>query len=117
MTATANGTAIGPGALRPTLPRSPNQRAWARFKRNRLGYRSLWILGVLLALSLLAEFVSNDRPLVAYFNGEFTFPIFHNPPEMRYGGDFATPTDWSDPLIAEQFAKSGNWWQIGRAHV
>ncbi|HTT11201.1 MAG TPA: ABC transporter permease [Burkholderiaceae bacterium] len=110
MTATVNDTTSAAGALRPALPRSPNQRAWARFKRNRLGYRSLWILGVVLGLSLLAEFVSNDRPLIAHFNGEFTFPVFHNPAETRYGGDFATPTDWSDPLIAEQFAKPGNWW-------
>jgi len=36
-------------------------------------------------------------------------PIFHNPPETAYGGDFATPTDWKDPFIAEQFAKPGNW--------
>ena len=37
------------------------------------------------------------------------FPLFYNPPETRFGGDFATPTDWSDPLIDEQFAKPGNW--------
>ena len=44
---------------------SPNQRAWARFKRNRIGYLSLWLFGVLLALTTFAELVSNDRPLVA----------------------------------------------------
>jgi microcin C transport system permease protein len=66
-------------------------------------------MGMLLVLSALAEFVSNDRPLVAYYNGELTFPVFSNPPETRYGGDFGTPTDWSDPLIDEQFARPGNW--------
>ena len=88
---------------------SPNQRAWARFRRNRIGTASLWIMLVLLALSALAEFISNDRPLVASYNGRLSFPIFHNPPENVYGGDFATPTDWKDPFIAEQFAKPGNW--------
>ena len=90
-------------------PMSPNQRAWARFKRNRLGYRSLWILAALLLLSALAEIVCNDRPLAARYNSEWSFPVFSNSPETRYGGDFATPTDWHDPLIAEQFAKPGNW--------
>ena len=44
---------------------SPNQRAWARFKRNRVGFVSLWIFGVLLLLATAAELISNDRPLVA----------------------------------------------------
>ena len=92
-----------------SVPMSPNQRAWARFKRNRLGYFSLWIFSVLLLLASVAELVSNDRPLVARYNGEFVFPMVHNPPETRFGGDFGTPTDWKDPLIRAQFAKPGNW--------
>ena len=63
----------------------------------------------LLALSVLAELISNDRPLVARYEGALSFPVFHNPPETAYGGDFATPTDWKDPFIAAQFAKPGNW--------
>jgi len=90
-------------------PLSPNQRAWARFRRNRLGTVSLWIMLALLVVSALAEFISNDRPLVARYDGVWSFPVFHNPPETAYGGDFATPTDWKDPFIAEQFAKPGNW--------
>jgi len=88
---------------------SPNQRAWARFRRNRIGTASLWIMVALLVLSALAEFISNDRPLVARYDGQWSFPIFRNPPETAYGGDFATPTDWKDPFIAGQFAKPGNW--------
>jgi len=88
---------------------SPNQRAWARFRRNRIGTWSLKLMLALLLLSALAEVISNDRPLVARYDGAWSFPIFHNPPETAYGGDFATPTDWKDPFIAEQFAKPGNW--------
>ena len=88
---------------------SPNQRAWARFKRNRTGYGSLWVMAVLLVLSVFAELISNDRPLVARFEGTWSFPVFSNPPETAYGGDFATATDWKDPFIAAQFAKPGNW--------
>ena len=97
-------------ALAPALkPMSPNQRAWARFKRNRIGYGSLWIMVALLIVSAFAELLSNDRPLVAHYNGQWSFPIFYNAPETTYGGDFATPTDWSDPFITQQFAKPGNW--------
>jgi len=92
-----------------SVPMSPNQRAWARFKRNRLGYYSLWIFGVLLVIATLAELISNDRPLVARYDGKFYFPLIHNPPERQFGGDFGTPTDWKDPLIRAQFAKPGNW--------
>jgi microcin C transport system permease protein len=88
---------------------SPPQRAWARFRRNRLGYASLWILLGLLLLSALAEVLSNDQPLLVHYQGEYYAPIFHNPPETQFGGDFATPTDWKDPLIAEVFARQGNW--------
>jgi microcin C transport system permease protein len=88
---------------------SPNQRAWLRFKRNRLGYISLCIFIALLVLATFAELISNDRPLVAHYNGETVFPMFSNPPETRFGGDFGTATDWKDPFITEQFAKPGNW--------
>jgi len=89
-------------------PRSPHQRAWARFQRNRLGYMSLWLFAAMLLVSTFAELVSNDRPLVARYDGELFFPLFHNQPERHFGGDFATSTDWKDPFITEQFAKPGN---------
>jgi microcin C transport system permease protein len=94
---------------RPATSLSPNQRAWRRFTRNRIGLVSLWIFLVVLVLASFAELISNDRPLVARYGGELFFPVFSNPPETTFGGDFTTPTDWKDPLIAEQFAKPGNW--------
>lgn len=88
---------------------SPNQRAWARFKRNRLGYVSLWIFAVMMLLATLAEVVSNDKPFVARIQGQLLFPIVSNPTEKTLGGDFATPTDWKDPFITELLAQPGNW--------
>ena len=88
---------------------SPNQRAWARFRRNRIGYFSLWVFLVMLLLSTFAELVSNDRPLLARYNGDLFFPLFKNQTETRFGGDFGTPTDWKDPFIREQFDQPGNW--------
>jgi microcin C transport system permease protein len=90
-------------------PLSPNQRAWARFRRNRLGYVSLWLFAALLAVATLAELVSNDKPFLARVNGEWFFPAVKNPAEIKLGGDFHTPTDWKDPFIDELMAKPGNW--------
>ena len=93
----------------PTIALSPGQRAWQRFRGNRIGFLSFWLLLALLVLSLAAELISNDRPFIAVYEGQWTFPVLHNPPERAYGGDFDSPTDWKDPFIARQFAKPGNW--------
>ena len=87
---------------------SPNQRAWARFKRNRLGMWSLYVFVAILVLSTFAELISNDKPLLARYQGQWLSPILSNPPETALGGNFGTPTDWKDPFITEQFAKDGN---------
>ena len=103
-------------AARPTragkpAPRSlsPGRRAWLRFRANRRGYVSLWIFAVLLVASLAAELLSNDRPLVAHYQGRTVFPLFETLPETAFGGDFRTPTDYLDPFIRAQLARPGNW--------
>ena len=88
---------------------SPGRRAWQRFKQNRLGYWSLVVFCTLVALSLVAELVSNDRPYVVRFEGNTYFPMFKDYPEKTFGGDFETPTDYLDPYIRDRFAKPGNW--------
>ena len=57
---------------------SPAKRVWLRFKQNRRGYWSLIIFSVLFIISLGAELVSNDRPLMARYNGQIMFPILHD---------------------------------------
>lgn len=110
LTPAAESTGAAPAApVAAVKPMSPNQRAWARFKRNRLGYVSLWVFLAMLVVATLAELVSNDRPIVAHINGQWHMPMFSNPSEKALGGDFDTPTDWKDPLIAEILAKPGNW--------
>lgn len=88
---------------------SPNRRAWLRFRRNRIGYVSLWIFSILLILSVLSPVLSSKYPLVACYDGHLYFPMLRNPPETTFGGDFRTPTDWLDPFIQAQFAKKGRW--------
>jgi microcin C transport system permease protein len=88
---------------------SPWRRVWQRFKENRRGYWSLVIFCILFGVSLLAEVVSNDKPLVVHYKGEFLFPIVKDYPETRFGGDFHTPADYLDPFVEEQFERDGNW--------
>ena len=88
---------------------SPGQRAWRRFKRNRIGVLSLRIVVLLLLLSIAAPLISNEHPLLARYEGQWYVPILSNPPETTFGGDFDTATDWLDPLIRRRFAEPGNW--------
>jgi microcin C transport system permease protein len=82
---------------------------WQRFKANRLGYTSLWIFLILFGLSLCAELIANDKPLVVRYQGQFYFPILQSQPETVFGGDFATPTDFLDPDIRRSITSKGNW--------
>jgi microcin C transport system permease protein len=88
---------------------SPGRRVWQRFRASRRGYWSLVVFLVLFAVSLGAELVSNDRPLVARYNGQLMFPIVVDYSEKSFGGDFDTPADYLDPFIREQFDRPGNW--------
>jgi len=88
---------------------SPARRAWRRFRANRLGYVSLIVFAILFALSLVAEILSNDKPLAVRYGGQWYFPVIQTLPETTFGGDFATPADYLDPLIRENLGKSGNF--------
>jgi len=90
-------------------PVSPSRRAWLRFRRNRLGYWSLVVFCALVLVSLAAELVSNDRPLVVRYEGQTYFPMLHDYPETTFGGDFATPADYLDPYVRRRITTDGNW--------
>jgi microcin C transport system permease protein len=95
-------------ARRPRL--SPlNQRRWQNFKANRRGYWSLWIFLVLFVLSMFAEFIANDRPILASYNGEILFPAVVDYPEEKFGG-FLAVTDYRDPFIQEEIEANG--WMV-----
>ena len=88
---------------------SPTRRAWARFRRNRLGYWSLLAFCAMVLLSLGAELISNDRPLLVRYQGSLYVPVLQDYPETVFGGDFQTTTDYLDPFIRERLALPGNW--------
>lgn len=86
-----------------------NQRRWSNFKANRRGYWSLWIFLLLFVLSLFAEFLANDRPILVSFKGSLYMPIFVDYPEEVFLGDegFLPGTDYRIPEIAEAFQEHG----------
>jgi len=79
------------------------------FLDNRRGVWSLWIFMVLFILSLFAEFIANDKPLIISFQDELYFPVFVAYPETVFGGDFETEADYRDPFVTELIAKAGGW--------
>ena len=88
---------------------SPGQRAWYRFKKNKRGYYSLWIFSILFVLSLFAELLSNDKPLIVHYQNDYYFPILRFYPEATFGGDFETEADYHDEYIRDILSKDGNW--------
>ncbi len=84
-------------------------RRWHRFRRNRLGYYSLILFSLIFFISLFAEFISNDRPFLVYYNGHYYYPIFVEYPETTFGGDFQTEADYRDPYILKKITSGDNW--------
>jgi microcin C transport system permease protein len=87
----------------------PGLRAWRRFRRNRLGFVSLVLFVTLVVLSLFAEFLSTDKPLVVRYAGQTYFPVLRDYSEKTFGGDFETPADYLDPFIRGRITQGGNW--------
>jgi microcin C transport system permease protein len=97
----------------PPLPRqgfvrlSPlNRRRLTNFKANRRGYWSFWLFMVLFVVTLFAELLANDRPILAHYKGEWLFPTLVDYPEEKFGG-FLAETDYRDPVIANEIAANG----------
>ena len=119
MDARTDDTIVLPGAtkrssigdmLRARIHVSPiNRRRWDNFKSNRRGYWSLWLFLVLFILSLFAEVIANDKPIIARYKGEFLFPILVDYPESKFGG-FLAVTDYKDPVNLEEIGNNG--WMI-----
>ena len=73
-----------------------NRRRWENFKANRRALWSLWIFGILYGLSLFAEVIANDRPILVQYQGGYYTPIFNFYPETAFGGDFRTEAVYRD---------------------
>ncbi|WP_377298553.1 ABC transporter permease [Rhizobium sp. SGZ-381] len=112
MNAPATSTPLVPATDKP--PRKAfltptNRRRLQNFRANRRGYWSFWIFMVLFGLSLAAEFVANDRPILVSYKGEMLFPVVVNYPEEKFGGFLAT-TDYRSAYIQDEI--NANGWMI-----
>ncbi|BDD86709.1 ABC transporter permease [Desulfofustis limnaeus] len=89
-------------------PLTPARRRWLRFKRSRRGYYSLIIFSVLFVVSLGAELISNDKPLLVRYQGAWHLPLLFEYPETTFGGFFETETAYRDPFFLAQMEQPGN---------
>ncbi|MEC8563174.1 MAG: ABC transporter permease [Pseudomonadota bacterium] len=83
------------------------RRRWRNFRANRRGYVSLWIFLALFALSLCAELLANEKPLLISYDGGTYVPVLVSYPETTFGGDFPTEADYTDPFVQELIAEKG----------
>jgi len=86
-----------------------NERRWRMFKANRRGWWSLWIFSVLFVVSLGAELIANDKPLLLSYEGQLYYPLLVEYPETTFGGIFPTETNYRDPFVEELIENAGGW--------
>ncbi|MFD2204493.1 ABC transporter permease [Kiloniella antarctica] len=87
-----------------------NQRRLQNFKKNRRGYWSLRIFVLLFGLSLFAEVIANDKPILIIFDEQSYFPIVQALPETAFGGEFKTEADYHDPFVQNLISEKG--WMV-----
>jgi microcin C transport system permease protein len=94
------------------------RRRLENFRANRRGWWSLWLFLSVFVLSLFAEFIANDRPLLVRFDGAWYLPVFADYPETAFGGEFATEADYRDSFVRELIEAKGwmVWPPIPYAH-
>jgi microcin C transport system permease protein len=85
-----------------------NRRRLNNFRANRRGYWSLWIFLFLFLISLLANIIANDKPILVGYDGNLYFPIIVNYPETTFGGDFETEAEYKDPEV-QNLIKDQGW--------
>ena len=90
------------------IPLSPlARRRLTNFRCNRRGYWSLWFFLILFAISLPAEFIANDKPLLIRFQEQYYVPVLATYPETAFGGDFETEANYRDTFVRELIESEG----------
>ncbi|CDT20896.1 ABC transporter permease [Vibrio splendidus] len=80
---------------------------WLRFKANKRGFISLWIFTILFGLSLFAEIIANDKPLLVSYDNQWFVPVVNEYAETEFGGEFETEADYKDPYVIELIEDNG----------
>ena len=84
-----------------------NKRRLNNFIQNKRGLYSFWVFTFLFVVSLFADFIANEKPLLIKYNSNIYFPIFQNYPETIFGGDFETEADYRDPYVIDLIESKG----------
>ena len=82
-------------------------RRLKNFRANKRGFYSTMIFSLLFLVSIFAEFIANDKPILVVFNGHIHFPVFENIPETYFGGEFETEADYKDPFVKDLINEQG----------
>jgi microcin C transport system permease protein len=90
--------------------RPVNRRRLAQFRANRRGMISLVLFGTLFVLSLFAEVLANNQPILIRYDGHFYVPALHDYPETTFGGDLPTNAVYTDTEIRQSIEAKG--WMI-----
>jgi microcin C transport system permease protein len=88
-------------------PNPLNAARWLRFKSNKRGYWSLWLFGTLFFLSLFAELIANDKPLLISYDSHWYYPMAVPYTETQFGGEFETEADYTDPYVVGLIKEKG----------
>lgn len=88
---------------------SINRRRIALFKANKRGWYSLWIFSFLFFISLGAELIANDKPLLIKYEGYWYSPAFKRYPETTFGGEFPLEADYKSQYVRELIASKKGW--------
>ena len=83
------------------------RRRIENFRANRRGFWSLWIFLALFGVTLFAEFIANDRPLLVRYDGAYYFPVLRDYAETDFGGDLPSAADYRDPAVAKLIRDKG----------
>ncbi len=87
-----------------------NSRRLDNFKKNKRGFYSFIFLLLLFIISIFANFIANERPIIVFFENKIYLPILVDYPETVFDGEFETNTDYRDPFVKELIQKKG--WMI-----
>ena len=83
------------------------KQRWEKFKSNKRGFWAFILFCVLFFVSMGADFIANDKPLIVRYDGQWYFPIFKEYPETVFGGVFKTAADYRDPFLQEKINEKG----------
>jgi len=85
------------------------QRRWSQFRKNGRAYGALWIFLTLFTLSLFAEFIANDKPILVYHQSQLFIPVLFDYSEQDLGGELPSAANYWDPNVQKLIRDSDGW--------